>query len=155
LRLAALLHDVGKIGVPDHILRKPGPLSPQEFDIMKHQVNVATNLIVDVPNADEVRRLVKHHHERWDGRGYPDGLKGDEIPYLARILSVAEAFAAVTLDRPYRRGLSRAEACRELRAAAGSQLDPVLVAKFIEMAAQSGDSADTKSAGAAMAPAAP
>jgi len=139
LRLAALLHDVGKIGVPDHILRKPGPLSADEFDIMKHQVHVATNLIVDIPNADEVRRLVKHHHERWDGTGYPDGLKGDEIPYLARILSVAEAFAAVTLDRPYRQGLSLEEACRELRSAAGTQLDPVLVTRFIEMVAYSSE----------------
>jgi polar amino acid transport system substrate-binding protein len=109
---------------------------------MKHQVHVATNLIVDIPNADEVRRLVKHHHERWDGRGYPDGLKGDEIPYLARILSVAEAFAAVTLDRPYRRGLPVDQACRELRSAAGSQLDPALVTRFIEMVASADEYAE-------------
>ncbi|MBI2912870.1 MAG: diguanylate cyclase [Chloroflexi bacterium] len=130
LRLAALLHDVGKIGIPDGILRKPGKLSPEEFAVIRHHVNIAGHLIVDIPNAEEVRILALHHHERWDGAGYPDGLKGEEIPYLARILAVADAFSALTLDRPHRRGLSHQEAYQELQRVAGTQLDPQLVKAF-------------------------
>ena len=130
LRLAALLHDVGKIGIPDDILRKPGSLSPEEFAIIKHHVNIAGHLIVDIPNAEEVRKLALHHHERWDGSGYPDGLKGEQIPYLARILAVADAFSAVTLNRPHRRSLPYREAYQELRRVAGTQLDPDLVKAF-------------------------
>jgi diguanylate cyclase (GGDEF)-like protein len=132
LRLAALLHDVGKVGIPDGILRKPGPLSAEEFEVIKHHISIADHLIVDIPNADEVRKLVRSHHERWDGGGYPQGLKDEEIPYLARILSVADAFSAITLDRPYRRRLPDDEACAELERAAGTQLDPDLVRSFSE-----------------------
>lgn len=127
LRMAALLHDIGKIGIPDEILRKPGPLKPEEFSIVKHQVHVASQLIVDIPNAGEVRSLVRHSHERWDGKGYPYGLKGKDIPYLARILAVADTYAALTLDRPYRKALPPEMAYEELLAAAGTQLDPDLV----------------------------
>lgn len=130
LRLAALLHDVGKIGIPDHILRKPGRLSPEEFAVIKHHTAIAEHLIVDIPNAEEVRLLARHHHERFDGSGYPDGLKGEEIPFLARVLSVADTFSAITLDRPYCQGLPLPEAYQELRRAAGSQLDPALVEAF-------------------------
>ncbi len=130
LRLAALLHDVGKIGIPDGILRKAGALTPEEFAIVKHHVSIAGHLIVDLPNAEEIRSLVLHHHERWDGSGYPDGLKDDEIPYLARILAVADAFSAITLSRPHRLALSCREAYRELKRVAGSQLDPELVNAF-------------------------
>ena len=132
LRLAALLHDVGKVGIPDDILRKPGPLSVEEFEVIKHHISIADHLIVDIPNADEVRKLVRSHHERWDGGGYPQGLKDEEIPYLARILSVADAFSAITLDRPYRRRLPDDEACAELERAAGTQLDPDIVRSFSE-----------------------
>jgi len=133
LRLASLLHDVGKIGVPESLLRKPGPLSEDEFNLVKHQMNIAEHLIVDIPNAQEVRGLVLFHHERWDGKGYPRGLRGEEIPYLARILGVADAFAALTLDRPYRRSVSESEALREIRRAAGSQFDPAVVEAFCEV----------------------
>ena len=132
LRLAALLHDVGKIGIPDDILRKPGPLSAEEFEVIKHHINIADHLIVDIPHADEVRKLVRSHHERWDGSGYPQRLNGEQIPYLARILSVADAFSAITMDRPYRRALPCDEACAELGRAAGTQLDPVLVQAFTQ-----------------------
>ncbi|HSP54452.1 MAG TPA: diguanylate cyclase, partial [Dehalococcoidia bacterium] len=97
LRLAALLHDVGKIGVPESLLGKPGPLEAHEFEMIKHQLNIAEHLIVDIPNAREVRDLVMLHHERWDGTGYPRGLSGERIPYLARLLAVADIFAALTL----------------------------------------------------------
>jgi diguanylate cyclase (GGDEF)-like protein len=130
LRLAALLHDVGQIGIPEEILRKPGGLTEEEFAVIKHHVTIAERLIVDVPNAPEVRELVRHHHERYDGGGYPDGLRGKQIPRPARMLAVADAFSAMTLDRPYRLGLSPARAYAELRRVAGSQLDPELVKTF-------------------------
>jgi len=132
LRLASLLHDVGKIGVPEALLSKPGPLSEHEFDVVKHQLSVAEHLIVDIPNAREVRNLVLLHHERWDGSGYPRGLRGEEIPILARLLAVADAFAAMTLDRPYRRGMTVKEALKELRRGARSQFDPAVVETFCE-----------------------
>jgi len=130
LRLAALLHDVGKICIPDHILHKPGALTADEFEVIKHHVSIAENLIVDVPDAEEVRMIARHHHERFDGSGYPDGLQGEEIPFLARILALADAFSAISLDRPYRRGLARDEAYAELQRVAGTQLDPELVKSF-------------------------
>lgn len=130
LRLASLLHDVGKICIPDHILRKSTRLTGPEFAVIRHHVAIAQHLIVDVPNAVEVRTLALHHHERFDGRGYPDGLRGEAIPYLARVLAVADAFSAITLDRPYRRGLPPQEAYAELQRVAGSQLDPQLVEVF-------------------------
>ena len=145
LRLAALLHDVGKIGVPESVLRKPGPLSDAEYEVVKHQVNIAEQLIVDIPNAHEVRSLVLLHHERWDGKGYPRGLAGEHIPYLARLLTIADAFSAITLDRPYRQGLAIRDALKEIRRAAGTQFDPALVEVFCEaitMAAPDGVSLD-------------
>jgi diguanylate cyclase (GGDEF)-like protein/putative nucleotidyltransferase with HDIG domain len=130
LRLAALLHDVGKICIPDRILHKPGALTADEFEVIKHHVSIAENLIVDVPDAEEVRTIARHHHERFDGSGYPDGIRGEEIPFLARILALADAFSAITLDRPYRRGLARDEAYAEIQRVAGTQLDPELVKSF-------------------------
>jgi len=130
LRLGALLHDVGKICIPDDILRKPGQLTPEEFAVIKHHVSIAEHLIVDVPNAEEVREIARHHHERFDGSGYPDGLRGEEIPHLARILAVGDAFSAMTLDRPHRKGLPREEAYAELQRVTGAQLDPDLVQAF-------------------------
>lgn len=131
LRLAGLLHDVGKIAVPERILRKPGPLSDGETEIVRHQLELASHLIADIPNALEVRRVVRHSHERWDGTGYPDGLQGEEIPYLSRILAVADTYAAITMDRPYRLSVPPSEACQELMTAAGAQLDPELVRAFV------------------------
>jgi len=121
---------VGKICIPDDILRKPGQLTPEEFAVIKHHVSIAEHLIVDVPDAEEVREIACHHHERFDGSGYPDGLRGEEIPCLARILAVADAFSAMTLDRPHRRGLPGEEAYAELQRVADTQLDPHLVQAF-------------------------
>ena len=132
VRTAGLLHDIGKIGIPDDILRKPGRLSPYEFEIVKQHVALGDLIVRDLPEIDLVRAGVRHHHERWDGEGYLDRLAGEQIPHVARILAVGDAFSAMTTIRPYRRALSVAQALDELRAAAGSQLDPVLVAAFVE-----------------------
>ncbi|MCH8814050.1 MAG: diguanylate cyclase [Chloroflexi bacterium] len=130
LRLAALLHDVGKVGVPGHILCKPGVLDAGELAIVRHQIEIASQLIVDVPNSDEVRQVVRHLRERWDGTGYPDGLAGDDVPYLSRVLAVADAYAAITLDRPYKAALSGEDAYEELVRSSGTQLDSDMVAVF-------------------------
>ena len=131
VELAGLLHDVGKIGTPYTILRKPGPLTDDEYDAIKQHVALGNTIVRDLPNVDVVRAGVRHHHERWDGTGYLDGLAGEDIPLVARIVSVADAFSAMTTTRPYRKALPVAEALRRLREAAGTQLDPRLVGIFV------------------------
>jgi diguanylate cyclase (GGDEF)-like protein/putative nucleotidyltransferase with HDIG domain len=131
LRVAALLHDVGKLGVPDHILRKPAGLSESEFEAIKNHVTLGELIIQGIPNQEEVLQAVSAHHERFDGKGYPRGLKGEEIPLLGRILGVTDAYSAMTTDRPYREALSPAAAKAELKAVAGTQLDPEIVEVFL------------------------
>ena len=131
LRVAGLLHDVGKIGIPDDILRKPGRLTPYEYEIVKHHVTLGDLIVRDLPDIEVVRAGVRHHHERWDGTGYVDGLKGDRIPLIARILAVADAFSAMTTTRPYRKALGVEEAVEELLKVGGTQLDRRLVAAFV------------------------
>ena len=131
LRMAGLLHDVGKIGIPDDILRKPGRLTPHEYEIVKHHVTLGDLIVRDLPDIEMVRAGVRHHHEHWDGTGYMDGLKGEQIPLIARILSVADAFSAMTTTRPYRKALSVEQALEELIQAGGTQLDRHLVAAFV------------------------
>lgn len=132
LRVAALLHDVGKIGLPDRILRKPGPLTPEEEDAM-HQHSLLGSLMVSqhLEGNEEVRQAVLHHHERWDGSGYPAGLAGRKISMLGRILAVADAYSAMTTDRPYRSGLSLETAIEELKKGSGAQFDPEVVNVFL------------------------
>jgi len=130
LRIAALLHDVGKIGIPDDILRKPGRLTPYEYEIVKQHVALGDLLVRGVPNVEQIREGVRYHHERWDGQGYMVGLAGDNIPLIARILSVADSFSAMTTNRPYRKALPAERALEELRSVAGTQLDPHLVDVF-------------------------
>ena len=133
LRIAGLLHDVGKIGVPDDILKKPGPLSDEERVLMREHV-VLSNLIVHgIPNLEDVSDAVYCHHERWDGTGYPRGLKGEEIPLPGRIMSLVDAYSAMILDRPYRKALTDEEAIAELRGNSGTQFDPELVEPFIRL----------------------
>ena len=132
VELAGLLHDVGKIAVPDGILRKPGPLTPEEYAVVKQHVGLGDAIVRTLPNVETVRAGVRHHHERWDGTGYLDGLAGEDIPLIARIVAVADAFSAMTTTRPYRKALTVAEAIKRLRAAAGTQLDPRLVAAFVK-----------------------
>ena len=132
LRVAALLHDVGKIGLPDRILRKPGPLTHEEEDAVR-QHSLLGSLMVSqhLPGNDEVREAVLHHHERWDGSGYPAGLSGRNISMLGRILAVADAYSAMTTDRPYRAGLSLETAIEELKKGSGRQFDPEVVNVFL------------------------
>ncbi len=132
VRVAGLLHDVGKIGVPDGILRKPARLTEDEFTIMKQHVALGDMIVRDLPNCDLVRAGIRYHHERWDGGGYPDGLAAEDIPLVARIVAVADAFSAMTTTRPYRKALDVDEALGRLEAAAGSQLDERLVVVFVE-----------------------
>jgi len=132
LRIAALLHDVGKIGVPDDILRKPGKLTPREFEILKQHVALGDLIVRDLPDIEQVRAGVRYHHERWDGEGYLVGLAGADIPLVARVLAVGDAFSAMTTTRPYRKALSAEAALDELRSVAGSQLDADLVAAFVQ-----------------------
>ena len=128
---AGRLHDIGKIGVPDHILRKPGPLTEAEYEIMKQHVALGDLIVRELPDLEEIRAGIRHHHERWDGKGYLHGLTGDDIPEIARILAVCDAFSAMTTTRSYRKALSVDEALTRLEDACGSQLDERLVVAFV------------------------
>jgi len=131
IRVAGLLHDVGKIGIPDAILRKPGRLTDAEMAIVKQHVALGDMIVRDLPDVELIRAGIRHHHEQWDGRGYLHGLAGEDIPMIARILSVADAFSAMTTTRPYRKALSVREALIRLGDAAGTQLDEDLVQVFL------------------------
>jgi putative nucleotidyltransferase with HDIG domain len=131
IRIAGLLHDVGKIGIPDRVLRKPGRLTAAEYDVVKQHVALGEMIVRDVREVELVRAGIRHHHERWDGAGYLDGLAGEQIPLLARILAVGDAFSAMTTTRPYRKAMDVREALARLEDAAGTQLDERLVAAFV------------------------
>jgi diguanylate cyclase (GGDEF)-like protein/putative nucleotidyltransferase with HDIG domain len=126
----ALVHDIGKLGIPDHILSKPGKLDPDEFRRIQTHVTIGTEILSPIPFPFPVVDVVRTHHERWDGLGYPDGLKGEEIPMGGRIISIVDVYDALTSDRPYRRALSPEEAVRIIREGAGKQFDPDLVELF-------------------------
>jgi HD-GYP domain-containing protein (c-di-GMP phosphodiesterase class II) len=136
LQVATLLHDVGKIAIDDQILRKPGRLSDPEFDRMRTHVLRGWEIVQMIPGLAWALPVVRGHHERWDGRGYPDGLAGDAIPLTARVVAVADAFDAMTSDRPYRAGMPSARAFAELQAGAGTHFDPGCVAAFARVRPQ-------------------
>ena len=131
IAVAALLHDVGKIGVPDDILRKPGHLTAAEFGAIRQHPDMGANIVGAVPGFEEALGAIRHHHERWDGNGYPFGLVGAEIPLPARILAVADAYSAMTADRPYRKGMPPQKARQILNEGAGTQWDPRCVRAFL------------------------
>ena len=133
VKTAALLHDIGNLAVPDHILAKPGRLTYEEYESLKKHPVVGANIVSQVPFPHPVAPLVLSHHERWDGRGYPKGLRGDGIPLGARVLSVVDCFTSMLEERPYRPSHTFAEAIATLRENGGSTLDPDLVEKFIEI----------------------
>jgi HD domain-containing protein len=124
LLAAARLHDIGKVWIPPELLDKPGPLNADEWDLMRQHTLVGERILSAVDELDHVARLVRHSHERWDGRGYPDGLAGSEIPLGSRIIFCADAFHAIRCDRPYRPGRSAREAVAEITRCAGTQFDP-------------------------------
>jgi len=136
VRRAAELHDVGKVGIPDDILGKPGPLHEQDWEFIRRHTLIGERIIAAAPALTEVAALVRSSHERWDGEGYPDRLAGTQIPLGARIVTVADSFAAMTADRPYRGALTPGEALRELRECAGTQFDPVVVEAFCAVFAE-------------------
>jgi diguanylate cyclase (GGDEF)-like protein len=132
IHVAGLLHDVGKIGIPDPILRKPGRLTAAESEVVKQHVALGDMIVRDLPDIEIVRAGIRHHHERWDGAGYLERLEGEEIPLIARILAVGDAFSAMTTTRPYRKAMSVREALTRLEDASGTQLEETLVRTFIE-----------------------
>ncbi len=133
VEIGALLHDIGKLAVPEHILSKPGPLTPDERKKMQMHAQIGAQIVGAVPFPCPVAPLVHSHHERWDGSGYPSGLRGEQIPIGARILSVVDCFDALTTERPYRPAVSKDGAIRILEAEAGRAFDPKIVARFIEL----------------------
>ncbi len=134
LEAAAILHDIGKIGVPDAILRKPAKLTEEEYAVIKKHPEYGWAVLRAVPGFERVSLFVLHHHEAFDGKGYPAGLRGDEIPIGSRIVSVMDSFDAMVSSRPYRKGLPLDEAIRRLEADTGKQFDPVVTPKFIALA---------------------
>jgi ribonuclease P protein subunit RPR2 len=135
LEFGFLLHDVGKIGVPDAVLLKLGPLDPAETELMRRHSALGEQIVADIPYLGAtVREVIRSHHERWDGNGYPDRMAGEEIPFPARMFSIVDAYDAMTSDRPYRLAMSTDAAVEELIAQAGRQFDPELVPEFLEMA---------------------
>ncbi len=129
----ALLHDIGKIGVPDSILYKPGPLTPEEWEIMKQHPVIGYRMCMKIDMLRNAAPIVLHHHERWDGKGYPYGLSGEQTPLGARLFAIADTLDAMTSDRPYRKALSFAQARDEIIRCAGTQFDPDLVKLFSEI----------------------
>src|SRR4051795_1973396 len=132
LKAGALLHDIGKLAVPPHILNKPGPLTHAEFEKMKIHTVVGAQILGRVDFPYPVIPIIRHHHEQWDGRGYPDRLRGEQIPITARIISVVDCFDSVREDRPFRRGMTLDEATALLLRGAGIHFDPSVVEQFIK-----------------------
>ncbi|MDX1934037.1 MAG: GAF domain-containing protein [Capsulimonadales bacterium] len=131
LRRGALIHDIGKIGIPDAILHKPGPLTPEETEVMRRHPELGYEMLRGVSHLSEEVMLVLAHQERWDGRGYPAGLSGNEIPLFARLFAIVDTFDAILSDRPYRKGRPYSVACRIIEEEAGKQFDPSLVNAFL------------------------
>lgn len=135
LQCAAELHDIGKIGVPDHVLLKEGRLDANEWAIMRTHSEVGERICRDIPHeqATSVAKMVRHHHEAYDGHGYPDGLCGEEIPFSSRIISIADSYDALCTTRPYRPPHSHAQALHLLEAGRGSTYDPYMLSTFFKL----------------------
>lgn len=139
VKLGAILHDVGKIGIPDAILLKPGPLTDEEWVIMRAHPAIGERMLGNIDFINPALPIIRHHHERWDGRGYPDGLAGERIPVGARIVAVCDALDAMTSDRPYRPGMTIGAACDELLVCAGTQFDPTCAALLVDVVSRVGE----------------
>src|SRR3972149_5406765 len=136
LRVGGLLHEIGKLGVRREVICKPGPLTPDEEEEVRAHPLIGERLCAPLRLSREIGPMIRLHHERWDGHGYVDGLAGQDIPFLARIVGVADAFDAMTMERPYRSALPAEEALRQLESGAGSQWDPEVVAVLVQLAKQ-------------------
>lgn len=132
------LHDIGKVGVPEHVLRKSGPLDELEWEVMRTHPMVGAQIVEPISFLGEAVEIVRSHHERFDGAGYPRGLVGEEIPLAARIFAVADSFDAMTSDRPYRSAMPIEAAIEEILDGAGTQFDPMMVAAFVELVEEGG-----------------
>jgi hypothetical protein len=133
LQYVAMLHDTGKIGIPDHILHSTGPLSEEHWVLMKGHSAKGATMLSHIPALSRFAPFIRHHHERWDGKGYPDGLRGETIPLYSRIISVVDTYDALTTNRTYQKAVGHEEACRILESCAGRQLDPHLVRTFLQV----------------------
>jgi putative nucleotidyltransferase with HDIG domain len=133
LYLAAMLHDIGKIGVPDDLLNRPGNLSDEEMARVRSHVQVGASMIEMLGEMHPIVPLIRHHHECYDGSGYPDGLKGDQIPLVSRIIAVADMYDAMTSDRPYRRRRTHQFAVDEILSASGTKIDPRVAEAFLDV----------------------
>ncbi len=134
LETAALFHDVGKLAIPDHVLSKAGPLTPEEYEQVKRHAAIGADLLTGLAFPGPLALLVRHHHENWDGTGYPDRLRREDIPAGARALSIADCYDALTSDRPYRRALSHATAMAMMTDRCGSMFDPMMIEAFVSIA---------------------
>ncbi|MCT4688706.1 HD-GYP domain-containing protein [Vallitalea sp.] len=133
IQTAALLHDIGKIGIPDFILNKKGKLTKEEYDIIKEHPVMGARILSNVDSLKDISNIIRHHHEKYDGTGYPDALKGSDIPIESAILAIADSFDAMTTDRPYKRAMASLEALDELKVNKGKQFNPLLVDEFIKV----------------------
>jgi HD-GYP domain-containing protein (c-di-GMP phosphodiesterase class II) len=132
LKIASVLHDIGKIGVEDDILKKPERLSPEEFNMIKRHSDMGAEILEHIRQLREIVPGVRYHHEQVNGKGYPDGLRGEQIPLLAKIVAVADTYDAMTTDRPYRKAMEKETAIEELKRCSGTQLDQMVVEAFIQ-----------------------
>jgi len=133
VRIAGILHDIGKIGMPELVLKKPGRLTSPEVEVFKRHAHLGSRIVSAVTELEEVGRAILHHHERFDGKGYPDRLAGDQIPLLSRILTVADSYDAMTSDRPYRTSVSHRQAMEEVARCRGTQFDPMVADAFLQL----------------------
>jgi HD-GYP domain-containing protein (c-di-GMP phosphodiesterase class II) len=133
VRVVAPIHDVGKIGIPDVILLKPDKLTDDEYTIMKNHSSLGEEIINRFDILTNEGKITRHHHERFDGRGYPDGLAGQDIPYCSRMIAVCDTYDAMVSDRPYRKGLSQEETLAEIERCKNKQFDPEIAEYFVEM----------------------
>ena len=133
LRWEALLHDIGKIGIPDHVLNKPDRLTKEEYDVIRSHTTIGYSILSETTDLKSAAKTARFHHERYDGKGYPDRIKGEEIPLHARVVSIADAYDAMHSDRIYCKGLTRDKIREEFRKGSGTQFDPVLLKSFIDL----------------------
>jgi putative nucleotidyltransferase with HDIG domain len=133
VQTAALLHDIGKLAIPDWLLHKPGPLTREEYEQVKHHAVIGAEMLEGIDFPGPLALIVRHHHENWDGTGYPDGLSGDRIPFGARLLAIADCYDALTSERPYRKGLSQDRALNMIVERRGTSFDPAVTDGFLRI----------------------